>query len=524
MVRKGMAQASGGWRGLAAAVGHPAAVAVLPLLLLAAYQAGGERGLTLTGALLSLMALASALPRLRRAAGGRDGETGLPDRAAAVARLDDLAADGAIAGRRVAALAIGLERLEDLGHRHGETARRGVLLEAARRIALSVRADDLVVRLGEASFGVVLDNLRRADLEMLIQLSARVQRELSEPFHLEGARAHLTVSIGFCLPGTAPDRSGEGLLAGAERALRAASDETGGAIRAYSRDLFDRDRHDTDLADAAAEALARGEIRPWFQPQVSTDTGAVTGFEAVARWERPGADPRAPGDFLPALAASGLTERLGETILTHAMSALAEWETAGLGVPGVAVNLGRSELQNPRLADRVRWDLDRFDLAPERLVLEVSGLGTHGPNDEIALRTLRALSRLGCRIDLDQFGSGHAALDDIGRFGVGRLRIDRSFVARVDRDPERQRMVAAILAMADRLGLETVAGGVETIAEHAMLAQLGCSHVQGFAIAPPMPAAEVPGWLAARRTREPLPEIPGTGGSGAGRAGDGKTA
>jgi len=511
--------------GLARRLTRPGIVAGLPPLLLAAYWIGGETGLICTAVAVSGAGLLVCLlhPSGRNAA-SIDAETGLPDRAAALALLAGLEARGAIGGRQVAALAVGLDRFEDLRQRHGDASVSALLSQAAARIGGAVRGDDLVVRLDGAAFGIVLSHLRRADMEMLIQIAARVQRDLSEPFHVAGSDIHVTASVGVCLPNRAPGLTGEGLLTGAERALGKARKETGGAIRAYSTDLIDRDRRASELSESAAEAMARGEIRPWFQPQVSTDTGRVTGFEALPRWERGPGDVVAPGDFLPALEAAGMIGRLSETILTRALAALSEWDAAGLDVPGVSVNVCRHDLRKPNFVDHVRWELDRFDLEPGRLTLELRDISAQDGPADMSLRNLRALSALGCRIDLDDFGTGATPLGDLGRLAVGRIRIDRSFVARVDRDLDQQRIVAAMLTMAEQLEIDSLAEGVETAGEHAMLAQLGCRHVQGFAVAAPMPATEVARWLARRAAQQPLPEIPGADRGGSGRARDGKTA
>jgi EAL domain-containing protein (putative c-di-GMP-specific phosphodiesterase class I) len=158
-------------------------------------------------------------------------------------------------------------------------------------------------------------------------------------------------------------------------------------------------------------------------------------------------------------------------------------------------------LRNPNLAARLRWELDRFDLAPERLTVEILESVMAETDNDVIVHNIAALARMGCHIDLDDFGTGHAALSSIRRFSVGRIKIDRSYVTRVDSDPSQQRMVAAILSMAERLGIQTLAEGVETIGEHAHLAQLGCSHVQGFAIARPMPLSETEGWLGTHRAK-----------------------
>ena len=150
-------------------------------------------------------------------------------------------------------------------------------------------------------------------------------------------------------------------------------------------------------------------------------------------------------------------------------------------------------------------ELDRFDLSPDRLTVEVLEDVAADLSNEVAIRNVRALSELGCGIDLDDFGTGHASITNIRRFAVRRLKIDRSFVTRVDVDMEQQRYVAAVLSMAEQLGLETLAEGVETAGEHAMLAQLGCAHVQGFGVARPMPFEDTIDWVC--RYRDKIAEI-----------------
>ena len=238
-----------------------------------------------------------------------------------------------------------------------------------------------------------------------------------------------------------------------------------------------------------------------FQPQLSTDTGIVSGFEALARWKHPERGLLAPAEFLSAIMSTGLSTRLGEVMLYQTLNALRAWDRAGYHVPSVAVNFCKEELRNPKLVEKLRWELDRFDLAPSRLTIEILETVIAETDNDMVVRNIAALAEIGCGIDLDDFGTGHASITSIRRFAVNRIKIDRSFITRVDADPAQQRMVTAILSMAERLGLQTLAEGVETVAEHAMLAQLGCSHVQGYVIARPMPFQDTIGWLEQHRMK-----------------------
>jgi EAL domain-containing protein (putative c-di-GMP-specific phosphodiesterase class I) len=221
----------------------------------------------------------------------------------------------------------------------------------------------------------------------------------------------------------------------------------------------------------------------------------------LARWYHPERGLIPPADFLPMIEDAGLSERLGEVMLFNALTALARWDRAGLDVPTVAVNFSAAELRNPKLAEKLKWELDRFGLEPKRLCVEVLEHVVAETDNDVIVSNISALARMGCGIDLDDFGTGHASITSIRRFAVRRIKIDRSFVTKVDEDRDQQKMVSAILSMAERLGLHTLAEGVETPGEHAMLAQLGCGDVQGFGIARPMPVDETMDWIERHRAR-----------------------
>ncbi|MGB7241762.1 MAG: EAL domain-containing protein, partial [Sulfitobacter sp.] len=295
-------------------------------------------------------------------------------------------------------------------------------------------------------------------------------------------------------------------LKAATLALNEARQRGPAAIRAFS-DQMRRDMQTrTELCEEVVQALNGGQIQPWFQPQISTDTGQITGFEALARWTHPERGMISPAEFLPAVEQAGQLERLAEVMIYHSFAALKAWDGAGVDVPQVGVNFTGSELNNPKLLEKIQWELDRFNLTPERLAVEVLETVVASAPDDMITRNINALGKLGCRIDLDDFGTGHASIASIRRFAVSRIKIDRSFVMKADRDPEQQRMISAILTMAERLQIETLAEGVETVGEHVLLAQLGCDHVQGFGIARPMPFEQTLDWIARHSAK--LADVP----------------
>ena len=488
----------------------PQVLAFLPILVLGAYWTAGEGALVIVSLGVPLLVLlAGAFDRLGvDTAGRRDATTGLETAEALEVHVENALTVINAKGLKTAAFLIRIEDTDGALTRLGETASEQVLEQCANRLRSALRAGDHLCWMGENTFGVSLRAVPTLDLETGIQLATRLQSAAEEPVLLSGSAVYFTAAIGFCLSSRAPARSGHGLIRGASDALDEAHRNGPSAIRSYSVEMNQTRTLRNTLRDDALRALSEGQIQPWFQPQVSTDTGKVTGFEALARWVHPNRGVVPPGDFLPFLEQAGQMERLGEIILFGALKAIKAWNSAGMDVPCVAVNFTGVELRNPKLTDKIRWDLDRLDLTPDRLTVEVLETVVVGAPEEIATQNIMKLSEMGCRIDLDDFGTGHASIAALRRFAIERIKIDRSFVTHVDDDPEQQRMVSAILTMAERLGLETLAEGVETSGEHAMLAQLGCRHVQGFGIARPMPFDETINWLQDHRARlAPPPTI-----------------
>lgn len=469
---------------------------LLPAATLLAYWLGGEGWLTALAIGAPILSVSIALAaRSWQAPIEMAGPVGLASEQRLVGILDEIAENRAFSGRTTACFVIMQDDAETLINRHGRLAFETVVIKLAERISLSLREGDVVARLSEGGFAIGLSAMRRFDLETAVQMAGRLQRASVSALAIGDMTIYPSVSVGFCLLDRAPGPGGTALL----DAARIAADEalrTGpGAIRAFAPDMSRRRSDRAELRSGLETALDEGQIRPWFQPQLCTDTGAISGFEALARWHHPERGIIPPAEFLPLIEDAGLSERLCEVILYGALSALTRWDKAGYAVPRVAVNFSGPELRNPKLPEKLKWELDRFNLPPDRLTIEVLETVANQARDDIIVTNLAALAHLGCGIDLDDFGTGMASMANIRRFAVKRIKIDRSFVTRVDLDPGQKRMVAAIVSMAEHLGLATVAEGVETPGEHATVAQLGCTHVQGFGIARPMAVEESFGWI-----------------------------
>ena len=486
----------------------PRTMCFLPLMTIAAHMAGGDSAMAAIAVIVPI-AVTVALAADARGFGGvdRDGLTGLVLRQGVVLRLDHALEAESGHGRTTACLVVEIDEFRRVSDHLGLEAADDVLRRVGERILVTCRSGDAVGRLGGAAFAVALAPVGRANMEAVLHLAERLQSAVAEPVVTPAGTVHLSASVGFCLASRAGRAGGAALLEAAERAAAEARRVGPGAVRSYSEDIGRKLSARSALATSAPDALAKGWIVPWFQPQLCTDTGKITGFEALARWCDPDRGVVSPAEFLPALEQAGLLERLGETMLRQSLQALRAWDRAGMSIPSVAVNFSPVELRNPALLDRIRWDLDGHDLGAHRLTVEVLETVVAGHGDDVILRNLHGLADLGCRIDLDDFGTGHASIGAIRRFPIARVKIDRSFVAGIEDDPEAHRLVSAILGMADRLGLETLAEGVETPGQHAILSQLGCGHVQGFGIARPMPFDDAVVWVSRLASRVETPTI-----------------
>jgi EAL domain-containing protein (putative c-di-GMP-specific phosphodiesterase class I)/GGDEF domain-containing protein len=463
----------------------------LPVLALPGYLFLGQENLLIlaTGLPLLALLLRHALPPARQPAVGDQ----------VIAALD--AALGAGKRRQTGCLVLQFDTLQAVCDRLGRARQSEILAASVARIRGALRPGDLLYALEDGCLVIALGPTDRLDLESLVRIAGRLQLVAQQPMKLGPDTVQLTCCIGFCHARQVKGASGRGLLDAAQVATDEAMQHAPGAIRAYTAGLAHARAERDALRTGFAAAVAEGQVRAYFQPQVSTDSGEVSGMEALARWHHPQHGLLTPGAFLPAIEGTDLMGLLGEAMLTQALAALRGWDAAGLKVPSVSVNFSARELSDPELPDRLAWQLDRHGLAPARLTVEVLESVVARDDDDIIARNIRRIAAMGCGVDMDDFGTGNASITSIRRFALRRLKIDRSFVRALDAIRDQQQLVTAILSVAERLGLETLAEGVETQGEHVMLAQLGCGHVQGYVLARPMPAEDVVPWLTGHRNR-----------------------
>ncbi|MEC3861421.1 bifunctional diguanylate cyclase/phosphodiesterase [Mesobacterium sp. TK19101] len=489
----------------------PQLLAFAPALSLAAFWFGGET---------VLIAVALGLPVLV-AAIGVDPNKEIPlsgPRAPDRLSLNDLSdrAEAAMAlarrsGRNTACLLIAVSGLDRVVAASRDGTRRALL----ERVRSLLREGDLTAWAADGQIAVLL-HPGKLDLNAVQMLAQRLQTALEDALPADRENLHFSAAIGIGMSSRLRAGAGGGALLQAARAALDEAQRAGASgIRAQRRMADPPRRVDAEplLVGEVLQALETGRIAPWYQPIVDARSADLTGVEALARWLHPTRGVIAPAELLPALDQAGGMERLGEIMLHSACVALQAWDRAGMDIPSVSLNFSEVELRNPRLAEIVSWELDRFGLCGDRLRIEVLESVLLTESDECLVRSINALAELGCGIDLDDFGTGQTGIAALQLVPVHRLKIDRRFVTRIDRDDRQRRLVAALIGLAERMGLETVAEGVESHGEHAVLAQLGCTHLQGYGIARPMPGDQLHDWCRAHAAKlAAIPRIAGANG------------
>ncbi len=401
---------------------------------------------------------------------------------------------------RLAVLAASVELSEDFLPDPNRTVPAEVLSKIEERFKVDLREDDLLVRGDVTDFLICLSRLRAPQSDTLNRLAHRLQDSAQHAVTIGSRRVHPRLTVGIASSRLVQDGRASDILSAAEDAHDDATAQGPGGLAIAGLTPASANA-DAALLSEVADALENGQITAWYQPQLSTETGDISGFEALARWEHPTRGIVSPASFLPLIERAGLSRRLAKVVLTHALSAIRTWDRAGLGIPGVGVNFSAEELRDPNLAEFLKWELDRFDLDPSRLVVEVLETVISESHEDAVAQNLRSLSTLGCRIDLDDFGTGFTSIINIRRFDVSRIKIDRKLVTGAATDAGQRDLIAALLSMSEHLHVDTLGEGVETQEEHLTLAQLGCGHVQGFAIARPMPLGDTLAWVLDHRAR-----------------------
>jgi diguanylate cyclase (GGDEF)-like protein len=415
--------------------------------------------------------------------------TGLPNRSF----LSEQLAERLEAGSEPALISLDLDKFRTVNDRIGHRAGDRLLVELADRLQAAGGGDDLVARMEGDTFALV-STAAEAQASANSLLDA-----IAVPFEIDGRELRTGASIGVVHAG----KDAEQMLRDADLAMYRAKSDGGSRIVTFEPGMHTELVKRLELQDDLARALEENEIVAYFQPKVDLRSARVIGVEALVRWAHPERGLIPPGDFLPLAEAGGHMRALTERVIDYSTRAAGDWWHSGLGLQ-LSVNLAPSTFSEPewRLDKFVAKALARTGLPGKALQFEVTEDALMA-DPEVAAEILTRLSDLGASISIDDFGTGHSSLGRLKSLPIDELKIDRSFIFDLAADEDKT-IVRSTIHLAHQMGLRVVAEGVETEDVWRQLRSMGCERAQGFLVAKPLPAREVPAWLASwnQRARE----------------------
>ncbi|MDO8346718.1 MAG: EAL domain-containing protein [Rugosibacter sp.] len=435
-----------------------------------------------------------------------DALTTLPNRVLLTDRLHQGMAQAQRRGQRLAVAYLDLDGFKAVNDQHGHEAGDQLLIDITAHMKEALREGDTLARIGGDEFVAIL-----LDLDSIADSAPLLTRLLAaacQPVVYGEHKLQISASLGVTFYPQAESMEPDQLLRQADQAMYQAKLAGKNRYHVFDAENDRSVRGHHESLEQIRQALTQEEFVLHFQPKVNMRTGAVIGTEALIRWQHPERGLLPPGVFLPVIEDHPLAIMLGEWVIDAALRQMARWQTAGLRLP-VSVNIGASQLQQPDFSERLGIILARHpEIPPSDLELEV--LETSALEDLVhATATIDACHTLGVDFALDDFGTGYSSLTYLKRLPVAMLKIDQSFVRDMLDDPDDLAILEGIIGLAAAFGREVIAEGVESVEHGDLLLQLGCHLGQGYGIARPMPADQIPGWIARWRpsdswSRQPL--------------------
>lgn len=413
-----------------------------------------------------------------------DALTDLPNQVLFKDRLKQAIAYSRRSDQMHAVLLLNLDRFKTINDSLGYTAGDRLLQSVAQRLTSCVRESDTVARFGSDEFAILLTQISRA--QDAANAARAIKEVLDQAFIFDEQEVFMSTSIGISLY-PHDDRDTAGLLKNASAALDRAKVEGGNNYQFYTAGGTTRALKQLVLESNLRGALERSEFVVHYQPQVTIPDFHLIGMEALVRWRHPSLGLLYPGDFVPLAEDSGLIIPLGEWVMRHACLQNKAWQDAGLMPMRLSVNFSARQFQQPAFITSVAEILKETNLDPRWLELEITESSIMKEPDE-AIEKLHELKLMGIRVAIDDFGTGYSSLNYLKRFPIDTLKIDKTFVADVCKDPHDTAIVRAIITLGHALDLTVVAEGVEIQEQLKYLSSLGCDVVQGFLFSKSLPA------------------------------------
>ena len=412
-----------------------------------------------------------------------DALTSLPNRNLFRDRLGQAMARAKRGGNTVAVLCLDLDRFKPVNDLLGPEIADELLRQVALRLTDSIRADDTVARLGADEFALIQVGLSHPDGPAV--MADRLVKAIAEPFCICGHQIVIGTSIGIALY-PSDGISGDELVRAADTALDRAKASGGGTFRFFESEMDLRLQERRHLERDLRQALMTEQLELHYQPLLDCDQLTVLGCEALLRWRHPERGPVSPADFIPLAEECGLIMQLGAWVLRTACREAAGWPDDKI----VAVNLSPIQFRQPDLAEQILAILAETGLSPNRLELEITE-GVLIEDTERTLATLTILKNAGIHISLDDFGTGFSSLSYLQRFPFDKIKIDRSFIWAMEKNPDSMSIVRAVIALGRSLRITVTAEGVETPTQLAWLQNEDCDQAQGYLLGKPMSRVDI---------------------------------
>ena len=419
-----------------------------------------------------------------RHAAFHDSLTGLPNRAMFTQLLQaEIESTKRHTEHLFAVLFLDLDRFKNindsLGHTHGDL----LLVAFAGRLERTLRPVDTLARFGGDEFAILLSGIE--DTTAAVRVAERIHEELSQPFDLDKNSAFASASIGIALSSSGYSRP-EDILRDADTAMYRAKENGKARTEMFDSGMHARAVSRLQLEHDLRQAVEQKQFEIHYQPIVALESRHLAGFEALVRWNHPRRGIISPADFIPIAEETGVIVPIGQWVLEEACRQVREWQVDSPihRALNLSVNLSGRQVAQPDLVDQIKGALERSELNPHHLKLEITE-SVVMENAEAAAQTFKQLRALGVQLSIDDFGTGYSSLSYLHRFPLNYLKIDRSFVDRMTIDGDNA-IVRTITTLAQNLGMEVIAEGIETEDQYNHLRVLGCEYGQGYLFSPPV--------------------------------------
>jgi diguanylate cyclase (GGDEF)-like protein/PAS domain S-box-containing protein len=417
--------------------------------------------------------------------------TGLPNRRMMLDRIQNEADRCSRNNSRVAILYIDLDLFKNVNDHHGHLVGDELLILVASRLRESVRRNDIVGRLGGDEFLVILTDLKETGFAAVV--AETIIARLAAPFFIHGVEVSISASIGVAV---CPDDAGgvAEVLKFADIAMYEAKQKGRNTYLYFSDKMNSHVARRMELNNALRSAILHQELKLAYQPQIDLETSRLVGMEALLRWTRPSGEIISPIEFIPIAEESGLIVRIGEWVIDQVCGQVKQWRAQGLNPPNVAINVSAVQIERSNIAEIVQSILAKYDLEPSAIVIEITESVMMKFAGESA-DPFQKLIAVGAEIAIDDFGTGYSSLAYLTHLQVAKLKIDRAFVKDITTRKEDRTIVGAVTSMAKQLGMQTVAEGIETAEQAALLRQLDVDIGQGYFWSKPIWESEMHQWL-----------------------------